>query len=49
MYEPRGHIIEDAAQIKSVVGVPVIAVGSITPAMGEEVPDHPAPTDKSNV
>jgi 2,4-dienoyl-CoA reductase-like NADH-dependent reductase (Old Yellow Enzyme family)/thioredoxin reductase len=37
MYDDRGCIVDDAAQIKSVVGVPVIAVGSITPEIGEEV------------
>ncbi|MDD5082657.1 MAG: FAD-dependent oxidoreductase, partial [Dehalococcoidales bacterium] len=37
MYVPRGHLVAYAAQIKSQVKIPVITVGSITPAMGEEI------------
>lgn len=37
MLSPRGHIIDYAAQIKSVVRIPVIAVGSITMEMAETV------------
>jgi len=37
MYEPRGHIVGYAEQIKKVVNLPVITVGSITPEMGEEI------------
>lgn len=37
MYEPRGYLVGDAEQIKNAVSLPVIAVGSITPEMGEEI------------
>jgi len=37
MLSPRGHLIDFAAQIKKTVKIPVIAVGSITPEMGEKV------------
>ena len=37
MFEPRGHILGYTEQIKRMVSVPVIAVGSITPEMGEEL------------
>jgi len=37
MYSPRGHIVECAAQIKKDVGIPVIAVNSITPEMAEDL------------
>ncbi|MDD4876666.1 MAG: FAD-dependent oxidoreductase [Dehalococcoidales bacterium] len=36
MYQPRGQIIKHAAAVKEVVNIPVIAVGAITPDMGEE-------------
>jgi NADPH-dependent 2,4-dienoyl-CoA reductase/sulfur reductase-like enzyme len=36
-YAERGQLVEYAKQIKSVVNVPVIAVGSLTPAMGEDI------------
>lgn len=37
MLSPRGHLLDFAAQIKSAIKIPVIAVGSITPEMGEKV------------
>jgi len=37
MLSPRGHMIDFAAQVKNAVKVPVMAVGSITPEMGEAV------------
>ncbi|HOP48030.1 MAG TPA: FAD-dependent oxidoreductase [Desulfobacteraceae bacterium] len=37
MYEPRGHIINDAEEIKKVVNLPVITVGSITAEIGDKV------------
>lgn len=36
MLSPRGHILDYAAEIKSVVKVPVIAVGSLSPEMAEK-------------
>jgi 2,4-dienoyl-CoA reductase-like NADH-dependent reductase (Old Yellow Enzyme family)/thioredoxin reductase len=35
-YVPPGYLLPKAEKIKSVVKIPVIAVGRITPAMGEE-------------
>jgi 2,4-dienoyl-CoA reductase-like NADH-dependent reductase (Old Yellow Enzyme family)/thioredoxin reductase len=37
MLSPRGHMIDLAAQVKSAVKIPVIAVGGITPEMAERV------------
>jgi 2,4-dienoyl-CoA reductase-like NADH-dependent reductase (Old Yellow Enzyme family)/thioredoxin reductase len=37
MLTPRGHLLDFAAQIKNAVKIPVIAVGGITPEMGEKV------------
>ncbi len=37
MLSPRGHLLDFAAEIKNAVKIPVIAVGSITPEMGEKV------------
>jgi len=37
MFHPRGHIVPLAAEIKSVVNMPVIVPGSITPEIGEEI------------
>jgi 2,4-dienoyl-CoA reductase-like NADH-dependent reductase (Old Yellow Enzyme family)/thioredoxin reductase len=37
VYIPGGQLIEHAAKMKSFVNIPVIAVSSITPEMGEEV------------
>jgi 2,4-dienoyl-CoA reductase-like NADH-dependent reductase (Old Yellow Enzyme family)/thioredoxin reductase len=37
MFLPRGHMLDLAARIKSAVKIPVIAVGGITPEMGEQV------------
>jgi len=36
MLSPHGHLIEFAAQVKKAVEIPVIAVGGITPEMGEK-------------
>jgi 2,4-dienoyl-CoA reductase-like NADH-dependent reductase (Old Yellow Enzyme family)/thioredoxin reductase len=36
MLTPHGHLLKYAAQIKSAVKVPVIAVGGITPELGEQ-------------
>jgi 2,4-dienoyl-CoA reductase-like NADH-dependent reductase (Old Yellow Enzyme family)/thioredoxin reductase len=37
MFSARGQLVTYAAQIKSAVTIPVIAVGSITPEMGEDI------------
>jgi len=37
MYLPGGQLVKYAEQIKSVVNLPVITVGGITPEMGEEI------------
>lgn len=37
LYEPKGHEVGYAEQIKKVVSLPVITVGAITPEMGEEI------------
>lgn len=37
MYAARGQLINYAAQVKSATRVPIIAVGAITPEMGEQV------------
>ncbi|MBI4303003.1 MAG: FAD-dependent oxidoreductase [Chloroflexi bacterium] len=37
MYEPRGQMVSRAEQIRKNVSLPVIAVGAITPEMGEEI------------
>jgi 2,4-dienoyl-CoA reductase-like NADH-dependent reductase (Old Yellow Enzyme family)/thioredoxin reductase len=37
MLTPRGHLLDLAARIKGAVKIPVIAVGGITPEMGEKV------------
>jgi 2,4-dienoyl-CoA reductase-like NADH-dependent reductase (Old Yellow Enzyme family)/thioredoxin reductase len=37
MYFPRGQLVKYAEQIKSVVNLPVITIGAITPEMGEEI------------
>lgn len=36
MLSPHGHLIDFAAQVKNAVKIPVIAVGGITPEMGEK-------------
>lgn len=37
MYTPRGSLVHLAAAVKQHVSIPIIAVGSITPEMGEEI------------
>lgn len=37
VFSPHGHLIHFAAQVKKAVKIPVIAVGGITPEIGEEV------------
>jgi 2,4-dienoyl-CoA reductase-like NADH-dependent reductase (Old Yellow Enzyme family)/thioredoxin reductase len=37
MFSPKGHMVPVAAQIKGVVNIPVIALGSLTPELAEDV------------